>query len=101
MADNIDKAQEAYENWQSMLQEYNKAIAQQKDDEQGKIQTLLELEELRLEILSLDNQEVMSAKEKNDYIKQEEILKQNILKYNLQLAESEEEKTRLQKEYDR
>ena len=99
-ADNIDKAQEAYENWQSMLQEYNKAIAQQKDDEQGKIQTLLELEELRLEILSLDNQEVMSAKEKNDYIKQEEILKQNILKYNLQLAESEEEKTRLQKEYN-
>ena len=99
-ADNIDKAQEAYENWQSMLQEYNKAIAQQKDDEQGKVQTLLELEELRLDILSLDNQEVMSAKEKNDYIKQEETLKQNILKYNLQLAESEEEKTRLQKEYN-
>ena len=99
-ADNIDKAQEAYENWQSMLQEYNKAIAQQKDDEQDKIQTLLELEKLRLDILSLDNQEVMSAKEKNNYIKQEETLKQNILKYNLQLAESEEEKTKLQKEYN-
>ena len=99
-ADNIDKAQEAYENWQLMLQQYNQAVAQQKDDEQGKIQTLLELEELKLDILSLDNQEVMSAKEKNNYIKQEEILKANILKYNLQLAESEEEKTRLQKEYN-
>ena len=99
-ADNIDEAQEAYEAWQSMLQQYNKAIAQQKDDEQGKIKVLLELEELRLDILSLDNQETMSAKEKNNYIKQEEILKKNILKYNLQLAGSEQEKTKLQKEYN-
>ena len=99
-ADNIDAAQEAYEAWQSMLQQYNKAVAQQKDDEQGKIKVLLELEELRLDILSLENQETMSAKEKNKYIKDEEILKKNILSYNLQLAESEQEKTKLQKEYN-
>ena len=99
-ADNIDAAQEAYEAWQSMLQQYNKAVAQQKDDEQGKIRVLLELEELRLDILSLENQETMSAKEKNKYIKDEEILKKNILSYNLQLAESEQEKTKLQKEYN-
>lgn len=99
-ADNIDEAQKAYKNWQSMLQKYNQAVVQQKEDEQAKVQTLLELEELRFEILSLDNQETMSVKEKNNYIKQEETLKQNILKYNLQLAESEEEKTRLQKEYN-
>ena len=99
-ADNIDAAQEAYEAWQSMLQQYNKAIAQQKDDEQDKIKVLLELEELRLDILSLENQETMSAKEKNKYIKDEEILKKNILSYNLQLAESEQEKTKLQKEYN-
>lgn len=99
-ADNIDAAQEAYEAWQSMLQQYNKAIARQKDDEQDKIKVLLELEELRLDILSLENQETMSAKEKNKYIKDEEVLKKNILNYNLQLAESEQEKTRLQKEYN-
>ena len=99
-ADNIDAAQEAYEAWQSMLQQYNKAIAQQKDDEQDKIKVLLELEELRLDILSLENQETMSAKEKNKYIKDEETLKKNILNYNLQLAESEQEKTILQKEYN-
>lgn len=99
-ADNIDAAQEAYEAWQSMLQQYNKAVAQQKDDEQDKIKVLLELEELRLDILSLENQETMSAKEKNKYIKDEETLKKNILNYNLQLAESEQEKTKLQKEYN-
>lgn len=99
-ADNIDEAQEAYEAWQSMLQQYNKAIVQQKDDEQDKIKVLLELEELRLDILSLENQEIMSAKEKNKYIKDEETLKKNILNYNLQLAESEQEKTKLQKEYN-
>ena len=99
-ADNIDAAKEAYESWQSMLQQYNQAVAQQKDDEQGKIKVLLELEELRLDILSLDNQEKMNATEKNNYIKQESNLKKNILKYNLQLAESEEEKKKLQKEYN-
>ena len=99
-ADNIDAAQEAYEAWQSMLQQYNQAVTQQKDDEQGKIKVLLELEELRLDILSLDDQEKMNATEKNNYIKQEANLKKNILKYNLQLAESEEEKKRLQKEYN-
>ena len=100
LADNIDNAQKAYENWQSMLQQYDKAVAQKDTDEDNKIKTLLELEELRLDILSLDNQEVMSAKEKNNYIKEEETLKQNILNYNLKLAETEEEKTRLQKEYN-
>lgn len=99
-ADNIDAAQEAYEAWQSMLQQYNKAIAQQKDDEQDKIKVLLELEELRLDILSLENHETMSAKEKSRYIKDEETLKKNILNYNLQLAKSEQEKTKLQKEYN-
>ena len=99
-ADNIDAAQDAYEKWQSMLQQYNKAVNQKIEDEQGKVQVLLDLEQIRLDILSLENQEKMTAKEKNDYIKQEAALKKNILKYNLQLAESEEEKKKLQKEYN-
>ena len=99
-ADNIDAAQDAYEKWQSMLQEYNKAITQKTEDEQSRVRVLLELEEIRLDILSLENQEKMTANEKNNYIKEEAALKQNILKYNLQLAESEEEKTKLQKEYN-
>ena len=99
-ADNIDAAQDAYEKWQSMLQQYNKAVQQKVEDEQGRVQVLLDLEQIRLDILSLENQEKMTAKEKNDYIKQEAALKKNILKYNLQLAESEEEKKKLQKEYN-
>ena len=99
-ADNIDAAQDAYEKWQSMLQEYNKAVNQKTEDEQSRVKVLLELEEIRLDILSLENQEKMTANEKNNYIKEEAALKQNILKYNLQLAESEEEKTKLQKEYN-
>lgn len=99
-ADNIDAAQDAYEKWQSMLQQYNKAVQQKVEDEQGRVQVLLDLEQIRLDILSLENQEKMTAKEKNDYIKQEASLKKNILKYNLQLAESEEEKNKLQKEYN-
>lgn len=99
-ADNIDAAQDAYEKWQSMLQEYNKAVNQKTEDEQSRVRVLLELEEIRLDILSLENQEKMTANEKNNYIKEEAALKQNILKYNLQLAESEEEKTKLQKEYN-
>ena len=99
-ADNIDTAQDAYEKWQSMLQQYNKAVQQKVEDEQGRVQVLLDLEQIRLDILSLENQEKMTAKEKNNYIKQEVSLKKNILKYNLQLAESEEEKKKLQKEYN-
>ena len=98
--DNIDAAQDAYEKWQSMLQQYNKAVQQKVEDEQGRVQVLLDLEQIRLDILSLENQEKMTAKEKNNYIKQEASLKKNILKYNLQLAESEEEKKKLQKEYN-
>ena len=99
-ADNIDAAQDAYEKWQSMLQQYNKAVNQKTEDEQSRVRVLLELEEIRLDILSLENQEKMTANKKNNYIKEEAVLKQNILKYNLQLAESEEEKTKLQKEYN-
>ena len=99
-ADNIETAQDAYEKWQSMLQQYNKAVSQKTEDEQGRVQVLLELEQIRLDILSLEDQEKMTANKKNDYIKQEASLKKNILKYNLLLAESEEEKNKLQKEYN-
>ena len=99
-SDNIEAAQDAYEKWQSMLQEYNKAVSQKTEDEQRKVQVLLDVEEIRLDILSLENQEKMTATEKNNYIKQEAELKKNILKYNLLLAESEEEKAKLQKEYN-
>ena len=99
-AENIESAQDAYEKWQSMLQQYNQAVIQQQDDVEGRVQVLLELEQTKLDILSLDNQENMTAKERNNYIKQEAILKHNILNYNLQLAESEEEKIKLQKEYN-
>ena len=83
-----------------MLQQYNKALSQVDEDTKGKTQALLELEQTRLDILSIQDQETMSSIQKNTYIKEEESLKKNILKYNLLLAKSEEEKIKLQKEYN-
>ena len=73
-ADNIEKAKNAYETWQSMLQQYNKALSQVDEDTKGKTQALLELEQTRLDILSIQDQETMSSIQKNTYIKEEESL---------------------------
>ena len=98
-AKNIKEAQEAYKNWQSMLDAYNKAIQQKKDDDKAKVSTLLEQEEAKLAILELDNLDSMNAKQKNAHIEKEAKIKKNIYDYELQLAETSEEKLRLEKEY--
>lgn len=100
LANNIDNAIKAYDDWQSMLQKYNDAISKRNSDKQAKIKVKLELEETKLDIHSIIDEESMSSKQLNNYIKEEELLKKNILKYNLQLAETEEEKIKLQKEYN-
>lgn len=100
LADNIDNAIELYDKWQSMLNKYNDSINQLTEDKRGKLQVGLELTEIKLDIHTIDNQEDLTAKLRNEYIKEEEEIKAKILKYNLELAETEEEKTLLQKEYN-
>lgn len=99
LAENIENAQGLYDKWQSMVDKYNNSINQLAEDKLSKIQVKLELEEIKLDIHTIDNQDDLSSKVKNKYIEEEEKIKKNILKYNLQLAKTEEEKTLLQKEY--
>lgn len=98
---NVTDAQKAYEQWQSMLQSYNNALQQQEDNDEAKIGTLLEIANLKLEILGLEDSEGLSAKDRNSILEKEKILKKEILDYNLLLATSEEERIRLQMEYNK
>lgn len=98
---NITNAQKAYEQWQSMLQSYNNALQQQEDNDEAKIGTLLEIANLKLEILGLEDSEGLSAKDRNAILEKEKLLKKEILDYNLLLATSEEERIRLQMEYNK
>lgn len=100
LANNIDKAMTAYENWQSMIDQYNKAVIQKDTDKKAKIKVKLELEETKLDIHSIIDEESMSSQQLNKHLEEERQLKLKILKYNLELAETDEEKIKLQKEYN-
>ena len=98
---NVNAAKDAYEQWQSSIQRYNQALAQQKEDHDSYTEILLEQAEIKLDIISLDIEEADTANQKNKLLNREKELKKQILEYNLSLAESEEEKLRLQKEYNK
>lgn len=100
LANNIENAQSIYDKWQSMIKKYNDAVNQKVEDKRGKIQVQLELEEAKLDIHTVNNQDDMTSVDKNKYIKEEELIKKNILDYNLKLAKTEAEKIILQKEYN-
>jgi hypothetical protein len=97
---NVVDAQKAYEQWQDMLDTYNEALDKQKDNDEGKISTLLEIAQIKLDTLSSEDLESMTSKEKNQWLKDEKTLKKEILGYNLSLVGSEAERIQLQKEYD-
>lgn len=97
----VSAAKDAYEQWQSSIQEHNQALAQQKEDQDSYTEILLEQAEIKLDIVSLDIEEADTAKKKNKLLDREKELKKKILEYNLSLADSEEEKLRLQKEYNK
>ena len=96
---NVKASQDAYKTWQSSIQTQNEALAQQKEDQDNYIKVLLEQEEIKLELNSLEKEEAKTAKEKNSLLYKENSIKAEILKYNIQLAKTEEEKLKLQKEY--
>lgn len=97
---NVKAAQDAYNTWQESIQEQNKALQQQEETQQDKIGTLLEYEEIKLDINSLDLEEAETAKDKNNLLKKEQEIKEKILEYSILLAKTDEEKIKLQKEYN-
>lgn len=97
---NVKAAQDAYNTWQESIQEQNKALQQQEETQQDKISTLLEYEEIKLDINSLDLEEAETAKDKNNLLKKEQEIKEKILEYSILLAKTDEEKIKLQKEYN-
>lgn len=98
--DKVMAAKEAYDTWQESLTQYEDALQKQIEDEKAHTSLLLSKEEIKLEIHELEDQETMTASERNEWLKREVYLKGEILKYNLALAETEKERNRLQKEYD-
>ena len=97
---NVKAAQDAYNTWQESIQEQNKALQQQEEAQQDKVGTLLEYEEIKLDINSLDLEEAETAKDKNNLLQKEQKIKEKILEYSLLLAKTDEEKVKLQKEYN-
>lgn len=97
---NVKAAQDAYNIWQESIQEQNKALQQQEETQHNKIHTLLEYEEIKLDINSIDLEEANLATDKNKLLQKEQKIKEQILEYNILLAETDEEKVRLQKEYN-
>lgn len=97
----IVAAKEAYDVLQTAKANYEDSLNKQKQTEDAITSLLLEREEILLDTLSLEDRENMTAKELKTHLSKEESIKYNILQYNLALAESEEERTRLQKEYNK
>lgn len=97
----IMSAADAYDKWQESLNKHNDALKTQKEYEDEHSSILLEKEEIKLELHDLDNQETMTVSERLDWLDKEKKIKENILKYNLLLATTEEERLRLQKDYDK
>lgn len=97
----VVKAADAYDTWQESLDKHNDALKTQKEYEDEENSILLEREEIRLELHELENQGTMTASKRLDWLEEEKKIKENILKYNLSLATTEEERLRLQKEYDK
>lgn len=97
---NVKAAQDAYNTWQESIQEQNKALKQQEETQQDRIGTLLEYEEIKLDINSLDLEEAETAQDKNNLLKKEQEIKEKILEYSILLAKTDEEKIKLQKEYN-
>lgn len=98
---NVIRAVEAYDTWQDSLSQHEDALEKQKADEDAITATYLERSELQLEIHNLSDQENMTLSEKNEWLEKEKLIKAEILKYNLAMASTEEERLKLQAEYDK
>ena len=96
----VMNAMKAYKQWQSSITIQNDALAQQQQGKDQRIEDLIAQEEIKLELNALEMNEAKTANEKNALLRQENQIKANILKYNKQLAKTEEDKLKYQKEYN-
>ena len=97
----IMAAKEVYDTWQDSEDTYTDALQKQKAAEKSKIQDLLKIEEIKLELLELEEDDSLTSQEKNKLITEEIQAKKAILQYELQLVETEEEKLKLKKQYQK
>ena len=97
---NVVNSQKSYQQWQSSITSQNDAMAQQQQGKDLRIEDLIAQEEIKLELNSLEMNEAKTANEKNALLRKENQIKANILAYNKQLAKTEEEKLKYQKEYN-
>ena len=93
-------AKEAYDMLQDSEDTYTDALQKQKDTEKSKTQDLLKIKEIKLDLIELEKDDSLTAKEKNKLLTDELKTKKEILGYKLQLAETEEEKEVLKKQYE-
>ena len=96
---NVMEAIAAYAAWKASQGEYQDALEKQKQTQDDTNALYLERAETQLDILNAEDQGKMTVKEKNALLEKEKKIKADILAYNLLLAESEEERTKLEKEY--
>jgi len=96
----VMKLVEIYDRWQDSITQNNDAVEKLKANEDEVNSTLLEQNELNLENHNLVDQESMTVAEKNKWLDEEKRIKGEILKLNLALATTEEERLKLQKAYD-
>ena len=96
----VMKLVDIYDRWQDSITQNNDAVEKLKANEDEVNSTLLEQNELNLENHNLVDQESMTVAEKNKWLDEEKRIKGEILKLNLALATTEEERLKLQKAYD-
>ena len=96
----VTEAQQAYEQWQSMLQTYLDALKQQKTDEEAAIENDIAIAQQGLDLIASADLETLSVKEKVQLLKEEKALKKSIFESNLKLAKSEAERKQLQEDYN-
>lgn len=95
----VMEAKEAYDAMNSSAQEYTDALTEQAKILKDETANHLAIEQIKLDTLALVNQDNMSALEKNRLLREEKALLYSILQDNLALAQSNEEKIKLEDDY--
>ena len=97
--ENIKASKEAYDAWKSSEKTHADALKKQEQTEKDIIANNREINQIKLDTLSYVNQDNMTALEKNRLLREERVLLYSILQDNLALANSAEEKIKLEDEY--
>ena len=91
----LKAAKEAYDQWQESVKAHTDALKTQEQTEKDIISNNLEIKQIKLDTLSIANQDNMTALEKNKLLREERDLLKEIMKDELALAGSDEEKEKI------